>query len=873
MKLISRFILATGMVFLPHLVQAQISITGGVNNDLAPVRPDTVVQVAADSQGLQLVLPEQVPASGTFWWVMPGGMAIPTPCPPQDLSGAIYQIADGQFLVDETGGQMVVNQRRLGLQVQVTSSLVASAAVSQADALVNLITQVQTTTENQASQTRLLASSMDVSGPPTPGDGSGSGGTNSSNGGTGYVMPDYGTNLWIAQVAVTSGNLTGIGTNTQAYIQYDILSRTNLLQTDWQTENSIFGSETTNWTPFSVAQNNRTNLFIRLRSDASSDGSGLPDWWELEYFGTNGVDPYGNPAGDGYGNLQKFQNGMNPNVFYTPPAPQGVTAALNQENNTAKVSWLPQSGAVTSYTVEKTDSYTHPATVQVFSVASNSSSYQDSLANNTATDWSASPYSWYDDTYQVSYRVQAQYSSGYSSSWSPSVPVQPATVTATIVPGTNGETYLEVAGIPNNAATVRLVTIFLDFMTFDSDIVTTIINHDIPVTDFTNGSCPLPADWASAVTDPNTNDSVILGCDVRSIDTNGNPSAAAYVDGNWGTAFYNGQAQMKQNLIFQLRAASVDAAFYYTLHLSGWVFGRHYCPSNYVYAGLYPFLSGNGYYDNNYIDIDPCLPFEENCTFRNFVFNMANVDKNGSLTTGVGWDTDFALVTLSASPSYQYSLGGSDFPNLLATNASRWLYYDQLENNRNLLAATGINVDLDQKTISMPANVRNWFGLPYITAMLVYDYYDDNENDLGLATNVLNAGAALTLPGDNIYTLESDYFQNIYPETDQPKFQTVNYCFYNATTDLLPGAALFSPKKDSPQLYYTVKNDLPVLIVPAGKWTQIAGYAKLAVLNAYPGVYAYLGQYFDKAYQGGWQRQCDHEPDGSTVTLRLLFRH
>ena len=49
----------------------------------------------------------------------------------------------------------------------------------------------------------------------------------------------------------------------------------------------------------SVAQNNRTNLFIRLRSWAD-DGSGLPIWWQLQYFGTTGVDPYGNPAGDGW---------------------------------------------------------------------------------------------------------------------------------------------------------------------------------------------------------------------------------------------------------------------------------------------------------------------------------------------------------------------------------------------------------------------------------------------------------------------------------------------------------------------------------------------------------------------------------------------
>jgi len=40
---------------------------------------------------------------------------------------------------------------------------------------------------------------------------------------------------------------------------------------------------------------------------ASANNSGIPDWWLLQYFGTTAVDPYGNPAGDGWNNLQKFQ--------------------------------------------------------------------------------------------------------------------------------------------------------------------------------------------------------------------------------------------------------------------------------------------------------------------------------------------------------------------------------------------------------------------------------------------------------------------------------------------------------------------------------------------------------------------------------------
>ena len=45
-----------------------------------------------------------------------------------------------------------------------------------------------------------------------------------------------------------------------------------------------------------------------------SDGNGLPDPWELYYFGHIGVDPNANPFGDGMSNLYKYAMGLNPLV-------------------------------------------------------------------------------------------------------------------------------------------------------------------------------------------------------------------------------------------------------------------------------------------------------------------------------------------------------------------------------------------------------------------------------------------------------------------------------------------------------------------------------------------------------------------------------
>jgi len=196
--------------------------------------------------------------------------------------------------------------------------------------------------------TRMGAMSADGIAPPDAGGGTNSYTPNDSP----YTPPDYGTNLWIAQTAIASGNLTGIGTNTMADVQFEIQSRTNLLQSDWQSEGFILGSELTNWTPLSVWQSGRTNLFIRLRSWMDSDNVGIPDWWQLQYFGYVGINPYAaSPAGDGYMIWQKYQSGLNPTNFETPPAPNNFVAVLSTNGTDVLLSWSPAQGAVANYSI------------------------------------------------------------------------------------------------------------------------------------------------------------------------------------------------------------------------------------------------------------------------------------------------------------------------------------------------------------------------------------------------------------------------------------------------------------------------------------------------------------------------------------------
>jgi len=368
------------IVIVLGLLHAQTFLNGGQSRP-----PDSFVQVAAESQGLSQVAPEDLPRGGTYWWVMPNGCAVPTPFLPRDLNGPVYQITDAQFLVDTTGGQVALNSHPFALQRQTTANTVATVIAAHADAVVNLINQIQARDAEQ--QMRSMAMAMGI---PSFGGGFGDGGGGSGSGvlpsGSTFVQ-DYGTNLWVAQTTVAAGYLTAIATNTEADIKYEILSRTNLLQTDWQSEGFIFGSELTNWTRLSVAQNGRPILFIRLRSWIDSYDIGIPDWWQLKYFDTIGIDPDVSAAGDGYSNLEKFQMGLNPTNYYNTNGVPNFFGCLDASGTNAFLEWSNAPGPVINYVIQRgiqdtnTGNYVY---TQIGLVSSNATFFEDVGAITTA---------------------------------------------------------------------------------------------------------------------------------------------------------------------------------------------------------------------------------------------------------------------------------------------------------------------------------------------------------------------------------------------------------------------------------------------------------------------------------------------------------
>ena len=105
MNIIRLALLIGAGLFASLNLHAQTAMVGGFNRIGTPIQtapPDSIVAVTAESQGLSLVAPEDLPFCGTFLEVMPSGIMAPLPCPPIDQTLPIYAITDTAFLVDAT---------------------------------------------------------------------------------------------------------------------------------------------------------------------------------------------------------------------------------------------------------------------------------------------------------------------------------------------------------------------------------------------------------------------------------------------------------------------------------------------------------------------------------------------------------------------------------------------------------------------------------------------------------------------------------------------------------------------------------------------------------------------------------------------------
>lgn len=272
------------------------------------------------------------------------------------------------------------------------------------------------------------------SGMNPPGSGSGTNSV-SSNYATNNPAPSYGTNLWLALLGISNHLASLQITNTSADILFELQGCTNLAQGNWFSEGFVNGSELTNCVPASVPVSQQGNLFLRIRSWADDTGTGIPDWWWLEYFGqiTN-VNPYAaDPAGDGYDNLQKFQMGLNPNLYYNSNAPSGFFGALDASGTNAYLEWSPAPGPVINYAIQRgiQDTNGNYVYAQIGLVSSNATYFEDvgAITNDNAQNNLYNLTAVYPggslsatDTWNVSWYVDWYLNGWYDQPYGPPVP-------------------------------------------------------------------------------------------------------------------------------------------------------------------------------------------------------------------------------------------------------------------------------------------------------------------------------------------------------------------------------------------------------------------------------------------------------------------
>ncbi len=349
-------VVSVGIAFV--LATAFISHAQETATTVPSASADSIVSLVAETQGLELVPPEQVPLCGTFWLVSPdsdGGITAPLPCPPLNIyDDPIYAIAEGQFLVDGTGNsQTTLNTPPIGRLAP--SSVVAADLQAEAEALVNLIAQIQATEANQQMRTVSRAMGMDV---PSPGeDGSGEGGP-SPMFSSAFTIDTNGLWLEFTNEANGMAYLNLHGSTNQVYA---IASKSDLSLTNWTVETEVWPTNQAVM-PFTVSVLGRTNLFLWAWdwTGVTKNGNTTPDWWFWNFFDTTdlsdtNLDSQGNML------LSDYQNNVDPNIIQfslhftntylnTPTACGSVTivagsplyeAKLVNDTNIADAVWGP----------------------------------------------------------------------------------------------------------------------------------------------------------------------------------------------------------------------------------------------------------------------------------------------------------------------------------------------------------------------------------------------------------------------------------------------------------------------------------------------------------------------------------------------------
>jgi hypothetical protein len=652
----------------------------------------------------------------------------------------------------------------------------------------------------------------------------------------------YPTNALVIEITKVNNGLANLILHgTVPDNTYELLSKSALSNgLPWASEGTVLGAANQDWTPATVVVGTRTNkLFIWCRSWIDSDGDGLPDWWELANSldpnsadtGNTGIpDGYKNPAGDGWNNLYKYEHGMVLGQFYTPPPPRMVVTRVDATGTNVVITWVSGGGPVTNYVIE----------AGWYGDDSSWFSPIGHVGSSTLTFTAHSTYPLTGTTYQQpAYQIRAYFSNG-SNAVSQSVPafMSGVTLTAEIIRGPGGHYHLAVPALPSSVTDLRVIAEEQDWPSID-----------IPATNFVNGMAPL-TDAQIQMLKPY----IVIGLQVSiASGAVGNPTfvqrQSAEESGPAPLTFVNAMRHVKENLRFLLRSATVSHPFSYASGLSMtdpptypfaggtnaphiW-YARGATSTNYEYYGRHAFSPSLGY-----AFMDELRPVQDNFLWSNFVFNAQADGSPGAYSyTFCGNGSGPYLRTLYDEPSVYGGSGmESNLPVALVVSNATWIFSGEVSNTPDAnddCANADVGLSVTSSTnLLLSVGVKNCFGLPIKSVKVGRG----------------NAGASQSLqqgiPGSFSAFEAAEYF----PEVAEPALQTVDYYFASQSPHFNYGTPL-TPLPGTPD--FTITNTSPVLLTAVGQFMAVAGWAKQQITNGYPNKFAYLEQYFDKAYKLG----------------------
>ena len=558
-----------------------------------------------------------------------------------------------------------------------------------------------------------------------------------------------------------------------------------------------------------------------------SMGQGMSDGWQIEYFGQLGVDPNGDPEGDGWSNLEKYLLGMNPNQFYTPPPPQNVVAQVDNTGANVVLTWATGGGPVDHYGIELADPDID-LTNEVGTVNSATFTFTDDIGlDSTSESITGAPY----------YFIRAYFGNGtFANSLLVSIYKPAFNPDIRLIPGPMGNAYLAINAPP--AGLSQIVLYYEDFNTFTAQTIAL-----IDATNLVNGIVAVPTNQLNGYPLENGLSCTLLGPNgTFGAPVTLQPTIPEEEAGNFISPFQFGfmdtRPHVKENLRFLLRSATISRPFSFASNESfdgqlwqdpdaanmqnpeEW-FARPPTSTNYEYYGSRTYIPA---YD--YSELMPLRVIQDNYLWYNFTLS-GDFDQNGGASA---WFSPYFQVRVIYDPAYQYTGNGTESPlpmPLTSTNDT-WLAWDdgtELFPLSDFADAADAGVFQTTNGLAVGSGVRNCFELALVS---------------------LAAGAT-----NQIYTPGAAYSSNywIFDNFDSP-ILPINDYYFASQTAYFHGLGPRPPMPGTPD--FSVNNPSPLMVTTVGQPITVAGWAKEPILNNYPLVkYAYLEQFFDKAYTMG----------------------